>query len=218
MTTVGLITIGQSPRTDTTPEIRSHLPSSVDIVESGALDGYAGRDEVLAGLAPTADEPVYVTKLRDGTSVTISKAAVLDLVGDRIDEVQSSVDAIGLLCTGSFPQYDATVPVFAPSELLHAWVTALGFDAVGVLMPKPEQAGQTDDKWGEFEIYHEAASPYDADADLAAAARSLGGRVEVIVMDCIGYTEAMKQEVRTASDTPVLLGRSVLARTLAEVV
>ena len=37
-----------------------------------------------------------------------------------------------------------------------------------------------------------------------------------VAMDCIGYTLAMKETVRRIAGVPVILARSILARTLAE--
>ena len=36
---IGIVTIGQSPRTDVVPEIQAHLGDHVEVLEHGALDG-----------------------------------------------------------------------------------------------------------------------------------------------------------------------------------
>lgn len=40
--------------------------------------------------------------------------------------------------------------------------------------------------------------------------------VDLVVMDCIGYTVAMKEKVRQISGKPVLLSRTLAARTAME--
>jgi len=42
---VGMITIGQSPRTDITSDVKCTIGDSVDLVEIGALDELAGLRE-----------------------------------------------------------------------------------------------------------------------------------------------------------------------------
>jgi protein AroM len=51
---VGALTIGQSPRTDITSEIRDILGSDVTILESGVLDGL---DEVCGAIDRQSTEP-----------------------------------------------------------------------------------------------------------------------------------------------------------------
>ena len=53
--------------------------------------------------------------------------------------------------------------------------------------------------------------------DIDAASYALREwKADLIVMDCIGYTLAMKDRVREIAGVPVLLARSVVARMLAE--
>jgi protein AroM len=40
--------------------------------------------------------------------------------------------------------------------------------------------------------------------------------VSVIVMHCIGYTGAMKAEMRRVSEKPVILARSIVGKVLEE--
>ena len=43
MTKVGLITVGQSPRSDVVPDMAAILGGDVEILEAGALDGLQPR-------------------------------------------------------------------------------------------------------------------------------------------------------------------------------
>jgi len=61
------------------------------------------------------------------------------------------------------------------------------------------------------------ASPYDDPARLIAASEELRrGGVSLVVMECQGFTSAMKSVVRDITGAPALLPASVLARFLAE--
>jgi protein AroM len=173
---------------------------------------------VADSVAPTEDDPVFVTRLRDGSEVTVDRAAVGELLRERVAEVAADVGAVGVLCTGALPPFDAAVPVLKPSALLRAWADAVADDGpVGMLVPKSEQVSQVEEKWAGREVVAAAASPYEeGDRVAAAAAEVAGADPEVVVMDCIGYTPSMKRTVRETTDTGVLLGRSVLAKTVTE--
>jgi protein AroM len=218
MTTVGLVTIGQSPRTDITPDIVAQLPDEVDIVEAGALDEFDSAEEVWEAVGPREDEPIFVTRLRDGTSVTVDRDSVIDLIQARIDELSEEVSTIGVLCTGDFPAFDSAVPILEPSDLLHAWASSIVEDGtIGILMPKAEQLDQTVEKWEGFDVVAAAGSPYTDDDEVTPAAEAIGTDIDLVVMDCMGYTPEMKATVQKKTGAGVLLGRSVLAKTATEV-
>lgn len=80
MRTVGMITIGQSPRDDVVPEMEKILGPGIRVVQAGALDGLS-RDEV-ATLAPREREHALVTRLADSTEVIV--AATQMKTGDRM--------------------------------------------------------------------------------------------------------------------------------------
>lgn len=218
MTKLGFVTIGQSPRTDITPDIVEQLPDDVEVVEAGALDEFDSAAAVREAVGPHDGEPIFVTRLRDGTSVTVDRNSVIDLVQARIDELAEEVSTIGVLCTGDFPSFDADVPILEPSDLLHAWTSSIvDGGTIGVLMPKQEQIDQTREKWAEFDVVAAAGSPYTDEDEVGPAADALGTEPDLVVMDCMGYTPAMKATVREKTGSGVLLGRSVLGKTATEV-
>jgi protein AroM len=62
-----------------------------------------------------------------------------------------------------------------------------------------------------------AGSPYADIGELERAAVALKDwGAELIVLDCIGFTGAMKARAAAIVGAPVILPRTVLARTLAE--
>jgi protein AroM len=218
MTKLGLLTIGQAPRDDITPDIESQLPDHVDVVEAGALDRFNSTEEIQDAAGAREGEPVFVTKLRDGSSVTIDRSETIKLMQERIQDLAADVSTIGVLCTGAFPAFDVDIPVLEPSRLLHAWTSGIVNDGtVGVLVPKPEQVPQTHQKWAEFDLVTAAGSPYVSEDQVSPAAEELGTDVDLVVMDCMGYTPEMKNQVQKATGAGVLLGRSVLSKTSTEV-
>ena len=59
---VGLLTIGQSPRTDVVPELRAAIHQPVDFVEKGVLDGVDEAE--LSRWAPRAGVGTLVSRLK----------------------------------------------------------------------------------------------------------------------------------------------------------
>ncbi|TCP29594.1 AroM protein [Scopulibacillus darangshiensis] len=64
--TIGLLTIGQSPRVDMTPEMKLILGEHVELVEMGAIDGLSEKE--LQDFAPSPGGAVYISRLKDGRS------------------------------------------------------------------------------------------------------------------------------------------------------
>ncbi|GAB3417165.1 AroM family protein [Flindersiella endophytica] len=221
---LGVLTIGQSPRVDLTPELARWLPP-VELVERGALDELT-RDEI-AKLAP-GDEVGHVltTRLTDGSSVVLDHDLVVPRVQAAVDWLElAGVDATVVVCTGEFPPLRHDRPLLFAERLLVSGVTGLcdPGDVLGVVCPLPEQEAMSVAKWGSVAATTEvaAATPYDGVAldSVPAAAAELAERgARWIVLDCMGYTGAMRQAAQEAAGIPVLLARSVVARLACEVV
>ena len=64
-----------------------------------------------------------------------------------------------------------------------------------------------------------AASPYASEDEISIAAEALKrGDPHVIVMHCMGYTQAMKKKVMEITGKPTILARSLVARTVKELI
>jgi protein AroM len=70
---LGLVTIGQTPRTDVVPEMAEVLGPGIEIVERGALDGL--DIQAITALAPGPGDEVLVTRLRGGAPVFVAGGA-----------------------------------------------------------------------------------------------------------------------------------------------
>jgi len=218
MKTVGMITIGQSPRDDIVPEMEKLLGPGVRVREAGALDGLA-RAEV-AALAPRGGEDALTTRLRDGGDVVVAKRAILDRIQGCLDALEREVDASVVLCTGVFPRFRTARPLLEPDRALAGAVQA-AFDGghLGVLVPIPEQREGAARRWSPLaeRVTVAVASPYRGHGELVAAAEELRrAAAGLVVMSCMGYTPAMKAVVRDVAGAPALLPASVVARLLAE--
>lgn len=216
---VGLITIGQSPRVDMVPEMLP-LMGDVEPLERGALDGLTAAE--IASLQPGPGDYTLVTRLRDGSSAVIAERHILPRMQAAIDELEAAgVDAVVLVCTGEFPLFRHTVPLLPAERLILGGVRAIAANSrLGVICPLPAQLEMTHTKWGGLtaDLHVAAGSPYGDLSDLRGAARRMReAAVEYVVLDCMGYTNAMKDLVRAEVGVPVLLARNVVARLAAEV-
>jgi protein AroM len=234
-TTVGLLTIGQSPRPDGLARDVAAVLGGARVLERGALDGL-GIDEVEA-MRPGPDDYRLVTLLRDRTPVQVDKAALLPRLQAHIDALeQEGADITLLMCTGEFPPFRHAKPLLAPQAALYAVVIALAEDGrVASLTPLPGQVEQARRKWasmGVLDAFVTPADPYAADPcrEVAAAAARAAGAVSatgadvagaagagVLFMDCFGYDLAMRDAARSAFPGTVVLARSLAARLAAEV-
>jgi protein AroM len=158
---VGVVTIGQTPRDDLTPELARPLPG-VQLVERGALDGLTA-DEI-ASLAPGPDEVPVITRLAGGGSVTVSHGRITSLLRRALEDlVADGVLSTILACTGEFPEID--VPgVLRPGTLMRralAGYAECGY-RVGVVCPLAEQIEVVERSWNDagIPVQVAAADPY----------------------------------------------------------
>jgi len=216
MRRLGILTIGQSPRTDVTP-LLAGLIGGAELVEAGALDGVA--DAEVATLAPAPGEYVLVTRLRDGRQAVVGRERIRSYVQRALDRLAPQVDVVLFLCTGEFPPLRADRLLIEPSRLLHHIVSGVaGGRPLGVLVPLPEQAEEARQRWQDAGRVTAvaAASPY-GDADFSRAARTLReAGAELIVMDCMGYTPEHRRQVVAAAARPAILAGTVVAAVARE--
>src|SRR5258705_7069819 len=105
MTKVGLITVGQAPRSDVVPDMAAILGGDVEIVEAGALHGLTR--EQIAPLAPEGDDEILFTRLADGSSFFLGKSKVIP----RIQAKNAALECPGL--APNVLPFTAQVPMLA---------------------------------------------------------------------------------------------------------
>ncbi|MEM1610795.1 MAG: AroM family protein [Sulfolobales archaeon] len=224
MVRIGLVTIGQSPRKDITDDLIKILPPEVELVEAGALDDLT-LEEIKRKLSPDPGDVVYVTRLRDGTEVKVSKEKILDLMRVKIDLLDSKgVDIIAILCSGEFPEFKASVPILYPDKILKGIVSGVKYRGkTAVLIPAREQISYARDKWSPYLENPDiiAISPYTSTPeDFIRIGRTFKEHmVGFAVMDCMGYSLNHKRIIKQISPlTRIITSRGALARALSEMV
>ena len=217
---IALVTIGQSPRTDVTGDVADILGDAVDIVECGALDDLTSED--INDLKPSSDEHLLVTRLRDGSEVMVSHERVVSRVNDCISRVQEQATVVVFLCTGEFKEVHAMRPLIMPSDLLFNVVQSiLPRGTAGILVPSPAQFDDIRAKWKRegLDIVLESVSPYqetDEEWIREVASRFVQARVDLLVLDCIGYSTRLSQTLKELTGLPGILARTIVARIVRE--
>lgn len=212
MKKIGLLTIGQSPRNDITPDMASIIQGRADFIETGALDGLS--DEEIAALAPKQDEVRLITRLNSGKSVALSEEAILKLMQERIEAIQDQVSSIAILCTGSFPEFKSKVPVITTWPILRARVPQMSQRAA-VISAAPEQIPFWQERWEkELEFVKVfGTSPYDHNGALEAIAAEIRNLpVDLILLDCLGFSFETGRTVESLSGKKTVTARELLAR------
>lgn len=218
---IGAVTIGQSPRTDVTPDVLPLLGESFELIQAGALDDVND----FAPLAPDPGDYVLVSRLRDGRSVPMAERKIIPHVQRAIERLEAQgASSVMMWCTGEFPMsLRANVPVLYPSRLLAHTVSAIAPRRLAVIVPDVSQIEQTRAQWLHVvdDVIVFAANPYEApnvlDAALDHAADAVcKAQADLTVLDCIGFTTQGKQRFRKRSGTPTILPRTLLARVVQE--
>jgi protein AroM len=217
---LGLVTIGQSPREDVVASMFGD-PSPLGIVQAGALDGLS-MDEI-ERLSPAQSDHPLVTRLRDGCEVTVAKERILGLMRQAVADLErAGAQVICVLCTGSFPPLGGTRQVVYPDRIVAGVVSAIvPAGTIGVLMPHPGQDGVMRRKWStqHRNVVTASVSPYAPEFrfEEAVALMTRCG-VDAIVMDCMGYDRRMQSDVRSRTDSAVLLANGVVGAVLRETI
>lgn len=217
---LGMVTVGQSPRTDILPAMMEEIGQDVEVIEGGALDGLSLEE--VRSLSPTGDEVRLCTRLSDGTEVVVAKERIIPMVQTKIDELNGEgVELIVLLCTGHFPRFESTCLVLEAQKVVDRCVEAVIGDRnrMGLVVPLREQGEAARQNLSHITPHITAvnASPYGSLDEVARAAGILKeGNVDLVVMHCMGFTNDHRRVMRELTGKPVILANSLVARITGE--
>lgn len=215
-----MITIGQSPRTDLVPPMQELLGLDVDVMEAGALDGLSLEE--VKGLYPRKGDIVLCTRMADGTEVVVGRRDLIPRVQQCIDRLtEAGAELLVFLCTGRFPEFATKRLFIEPEKIVDHLITAFLSEnmRLGLLVPLSGQIEQARRRYRRLkgEVVIKAASPYGRPHELVSAAKELkAADPSMIVMHCMGYTEAMRGTLREVTGRPTVLARSLVARVVKE--
>lgn len=220
---LGMITIGQAPRSDVAPIIEKYLEHRAQLVQVGVLDGWS-KEEVELKLHPDAGDYVLTSRLTNGDSVVMSRQKMQPLLQTKITELEKAgITQILLLCTGVFPGLATSSSyLIEPDHIIPPALKAMVEKRrLGVIVPLEEQKEDLKLKYtplGMNPIFA-VASPYRQDTNsFRQAALELKDKVDLIVLDCMGYTEEARELVAQASELPVVLSNALMAKLVSEMI
>lgn len=223
MPTLGVVTIGQSPRADLTGELAAYLPAGTSLLERGAIDDLGSS--AIAALAPDTDEDTLTSRLRDGEPVVLDRKRLVPRLEEAISALEQQGAEVNLLvCTGTFPPLHHGRPLLDAERLLVSGVGAVvdGSRPLGVVVPRPAQHNVLAGRWERAlggPVLVDNADPYAggaAEAIPAAVGRLARQGARIVLLDCMGYTEASREAAAARTGIPVLLARSVVGRLAGE--
>jgi protein AroM len=217
---IGIITIGQSPRTDVVPEMTALFGEGVAVLERGALDGLTVEE--IRAYAPEAGMMHLCTRMRDGREVVVAKEKLLPKIQEAIDDLnRQQASVILLLCVGEFPQFRSACLVVEPQKIVDHCVKGLlgASHHLGIVIPIAEQQDWVRETFSKLtsSITLTVASPYGGEADLIRAAKKLSeAACDLIVMYCMGFNRRLTRPIREITAKPVIVSSSIVARTIGE--
>ena len=221
MVKVGAITVGQSPRPDVTADIMNILPGKVELLEAGALDGLDAAE--LEKIKPRNNEEQLVTKLKNGAEFIFGERHIYPLIQKKINELENKgVELIMVLCCGDFPDsITSNVPLILPRRLLNSLAIATSNSSKIAVLSVPELVEPWNKIWRRQvkSVMVLPVTPYGEEAwiQLDRVIPLLkNADIDLIVLDCIAYSDEMKRKVRNATGKNVLCSRTTLAHITAE--
>ena len=217
---LGVLTIGQSPRTDFMQDILPHLSERFHVIERGALDPFH-KEEIKSRFSPEVGDETLVSRLRDGSQVIFAEKYILPLVQDAVKALEKEkCEIILLMCTGKFPEIEHQSVLIKPQEIIPSIINRISENKrFGIIIPDKTQIQQMYKWWEktEDELIVHIASPYQSAQALEVAAKAMKeDQADIIVMDCMGYTEEMKRIVEKITGKAVILPRTLIARIINE--
>ncbi|NEN85651.1 AroM family protein [Paenibacillus elgii] len=220
---LGTVTIGQAPRPDVTPILERHLGDRVELLQVGVLDGMT-KQEIAASLSPDPEHYVLTSRLASGDAVVMAREKIAPVLQQKIDWLEElGCRQILVLCTGVFDGLTTkNARLLEPDELLAPIVAAMVRGMrFGVLVPLAEQQEALAEKWRHrgLDPFIAAASPYDfREKQALAACAQLKDQADIVLLDCMGYTEAMRAFVARHTGLPVILSNALMAKVISEMI
>lgn len=217
--TVGLVTIGQTPRPDFEALFREYAPRAATRIV-GALDGLTTGE--VARLASRQDHHPLLVRLADGSAAAVPARRIIPRVKRAVRRLASEgASLVVVLCAGAFPRIDCGVPVIIPGRLVPAVMrSASRTRRLGIVTPIAAQAEAALAKWEAdgFSVKVTWASPTRHD-EIEMASRAMSDHdLEFVILDCMGHDEAYRQEFGRLCGRPVVAAQTLVARVVGALV
>ncbi len=210
---IAMITMGHAPRPDVMQEI-GPLLGEAECDEFGALDH--DSDPLIASMAPRGDELSYLTQLRDGRHVILEAGFVTSRTEALVAELDGrDYDLLILAMTGMRARLSTRTPLVHGQDALDAWISALvaSNSRIGIIFPlASQQSAASESDYGTMLKSSLATIGGSQGSDLTQAIDRVSG-ADLIVMNSVGYTGEMAQQVARTSGKPVVTACRIIGST-----
>ncbi|MBB6283610.1 AroM family protein [Geobacillus subterraneus] len=221
---LGVVTIGQAPRTDVGPILEKYIGDKADIIQVGVLDGMT-KEEIKARLYPGKNDYVLTSRMVTGEPVTMSREKIAPIMQQRINSLEDAgCKQILVLCTGVFHGLTTRKALLIePDQIITPTIAAIVKNRkLGVIVPLEEQRRSLLEKWRKYGVFpvFAVASPYQFSKDSFEKAAEVlkSENVDIILLDCMGYVEEFKRIVEESTGLSVILSNALMAKIVSEMI
>jgi len=207
---------------DTVAFIKEHFKSDFELQVFGNLDGFS--DEDIRNMAAEDEAKGAPVDLNDGSCVYADHEKLDVLARKKALEIKSqNSDPTVMFCTIPWKELEDLDNVLCPSRIMEAMaVSAMPRGGtIGVVQPLEKTAHEEIKHWRE--LGHKTVSACAAAEDehfdeFSHAVKTLAQQgADVIVLDCLGYTNAHYALARKLTSKPIILPMDAIGRTLDSV-
>ncbi len=210
-TKVGLISMGQALRGDIKENIEDILEPDFELVCLGILDDYS-YEQIVDRFWAKEGEPFIVSAIADGTTVIIDHSHAYKLINEKLAYLDRlGIEVKMLMCTGEFDDLEYEGILVQPSKMIEATLKGLGVNRIGIIVPEVDQIMDSQQQYRDFNPQIFAASPYEATEHIVDTSYKFDEDIQIILLDCMGFTMRMKNLVKTATGKNVILPRTLVA-------
>jgi len=210
---IAVITMGHAPRPDVMREI-APLLGEAEYDEFGALDN--DPEAMIASMAPRGDELSYLTQVRSGRHVIVEAGFVTRRTEALVADLDGrDYDLLILAMTGMRARLSTRTPLIHGQDALDAWISALvaSNSRIGIIFPlASQQSAASESDYGTMLKSSLASIGGSQSSDLTRAIDRVSG-ADLIVMNSVGYTGGMAQQVARTSGKPVVTACRIIAST-----
>jgi len=217
MADLGIIVLGQTPRTDLEAIYNIYLPGA-SLLIGGALDDIPTAQ--IDALANAGGEYPLLVILSDGTTREISLFLLHPLLERKASELAAAgAKTAVLMCAGDFQELESPIPIIYPGRVVPAVVSGISQTRkIGIVTPNEGQMDSAKKHWQQkgFAVQVAVASPKNPiELDLATEAFK-DQELDLVVLDCMGFGPESARLFRQRCSVPVVCAQSLVARVTAE--
>jgi protein AroM len=218
---LAILTIGVVPVSEALPYLTENIRE--DQITHISLLGKMTREDVMEDYAAEPGEEMIVTLLSDNDRAYVSKAKVerdLQAVIEVLDRQQ--YDVILFMSTAPITGLIARNAILLePLRIIPPLVASIvDGHQVGVIVPLKELIPAQQVKWQVLEnppLFALSDPMQHSESQLVEAGRELlESGADVLMLDCLGYSQKHRDLLQKMLDVPVLLSNILVARLAAE--